>query len=134
MNVYGPRIKQARNLAGLTQDELAERLSVNVNTIKRHESEKGKAPRVVDRIAIAQVTGIALDFIEGVIQDPLDAADDVVRKLREHEKQIAAQEKASTELRAALAELAADSLRRTRELEARLDRDHPPALDEGHHR
>ena len=113
MNVYGARIAQARKVAGLTQDALAERLGVDVQTIKRRENPRGKEPKKLDRIAIATVCGVSIDYMEGLIDDVESAADGVVRKLREHDAQLQA-------LRQELAALGEDVLRQLEQSEARL--------------
>jgi transcriptional regulator with XRE-family HTH domain len=61
---YAARIRAARAYANKTQDELAEALGVDAQTIKRRESGK-QEPKKAERIAIAAVTGVPLLFIEG---------------------------------------------------------------------
>jgi transcriptional regulator with XRE-family HTH domain len=133
MNVYAARIATARKLAGLSQQDLADALGVNVQTIKRRESAAGKAPKKVDRIAIATVCGVSIDYMEGVITDVESAADAVVRKLREHDAQLHAMQADLAEisdLHDDVRKLARTVAQQSRELRALRDlgrRDEPPA-------
>lgn len=61
---YSPRIRAARGYAGLTQEGLAEALGVDVQTIKRRESSNGKEPKQGERIAIAAICGVPIEFME----------------------------------------------------------------------
>jgi transcriptional regulator with XRE-family HTH domain len=72
---YAPRLRAARAYANLTQEELAEQLGVDSQTIKRRESGK-QEPKKAERIAVATITGVPLAFIEngweGVTAQPDD--------------------------------------------------------------
>lgn len=64
MSDYSPRIRAARTYAGLSQKELADALGVDEQTIKRRESPSGKEPKPGERIAIASVCGVPVEFME----------------------------------------------------------------------
>ena len=64
MSSYGRRYRAARALAGMTQDDLAAALGVEVQTVRRTEQGK-RNPKRMERIAVAAVTGVPLSFIEG---------------------------------------------------------------------
>lgn len=129
VNPYGQRIATARKLAGLTQEQLAAELGVDVQTIKRRESPKGKEPKRVDRIAIAHVCGVSLDFIEGLVEDVHQATDDVGRKLQQHDRELAALRSEFDALSQAIAEMANEKLRQLEIQEVR-----PPGAprEDGH--
>lgn len=63
MSEYAPRIRAARAYKGFTQEELAEELGVDVQTIKRREAGK-QDPKRSERIAIAAICEVPLDFLE----------------------------------------------------------------------
>lgn len=61
--INGDRIKQARELCGLTQAELAERISINRGALTHYEAGRYEPPDgVLD--AIVQVTGFPLVFFQ----------------------------------------------------------------------
>lgn len=78
MSQYASRIQAARAYAGLTQPQLAERLGIAVETIKRRE--KGTHdPNKGERIAIASICGVPASFMEhgfGMYEES-----DVIRRL-----------------------------------------------------
>lgn len=56
---YAARVRAARGYANLTQKELAERLGVDEQTIKRREKETGgQEPKLGERIAIATICDV----------------------------------------------------------------------------
>lgn len=58
----GKRIKEARKLAKLTQENLAEK--VNISTVYLGEIERGnKMPSIPVFIAIAEALGVSCDFL-----------------------------------------------------------------------
>lgn len=64
MSDYSPRIRAARNYAGLSQRALADALGVDEQTIKRRESPGGKEPKRGERVAIASICGVPAEFME----------------------------------------------------------------------
>jgi transcriptional regulator with XRE-family HTH domain len=66
---YSARIRAARAFAGLTQDQLAEMLGVDTNTIKRRESGTN-LPKRGELLAIATITGVPISFMEHGFGDP----------------------------------------------------------------
>lgn len=74
------RVRKAREVTGLSQDELAERAGVGRATLARLESGKGK-PRRATIIAIAFATGVDLGWLENgnTPAGPEPSGGDVVR-------------------------------------------------------
>lgn len=63
MTAHAARIRAARAYAGLHQEQLAERLGVDVQTIKRRESGKSE-PKRGELLAIAAVCEVPTSFME----------------------------------------------------------------------
>jgi transcriptional regulator with XRE-family HTH domain len=63
--IYAARIRAARGYANLTQQQLADALGVDVQTVKRRESPAGSDPKKGERLAIAAACGVPPDFMEG---------------------------------------------------------------------
>lgn len=60
---YAARYRAARAYAGLSQEELAEKLGVDAQTIKRRESGR-QEPKTAERIAVATICKVPLEFME----------------------------------------------------------------------
>jgi transcriptional regulator with XRE-family HTH domain len=75
---YAARVRAARAFAGLTQDQLAERLGVDTNTIKRREAGT-QHPKRGELLAIAAVTGVPESFMEHGFGEP--AASEILERL-----------------------------------------------------
>lgn len=60
---YAARIRAARGWADLTQQQLADQLGVDVQTIKRRESGS-QEPKKGERLAIAAICKVPLSFME----------------------------------------------------------------------
>jgi transcriptional regulator with XRE-family HTH domain len=60
---HGARIRAARAYAHMSQGGLAEKLGVEVQWVKRRESDRQDAKRY-ELIAVAAVTGVTLAFLE----------------------------------------------------------------------
>lgn len=65
MNIFSTRLKIAREKAGLTQKELAERLNVPPPVISRYENSDTE-PRIGFVAKTAQILGVSADFLIGV--------------------------------------------------------------------
>jgi transcriptional regulator with XRE-family HTH domain len=61
---YRPRIRAARLWADLTQQQLADELGVDVQTIKRRENDRASQPKRGERLAIAAICGVPPEFLE----------------------------------------------------------------------
>jgi transcriptional regulator with XRE-family HTH domain len=57
-------MRAARAFADLTQEELASRLGVDTQTIKRREAGK-QNPKLQELIAISAITAVPLEFLTG---------------------------------------------------------------------
>jgi transcriptional regulator with XRE-family HTH domain len=60
METFGSRMKQARRDAGLTQQQVADRLNVNHSNVSQWESDK-HTPQFSAIVAFCQMTGVSLD-------------------------------------------------------------------------
>lgn len=78
MSDYAARIRAARAYAGLKQDELAERLGVDTNTIKRREGGT-QHPKRGELLAIAAITGVPVSFMEHGFGETSES--EVIRRL-----------------------------------------------------
>lgn len=72
MNVFAMRLKTAREKAGLTQKELAEKLNVPAPMISRYENSDTE-PRIGFVAKIAPILGVSSDFLIGV--EPMNEID-----------------------------------------------------------
>lgn len=87
-NVFAPRIRAARGYAGLSQDQLATKLGVDVQWVKRREASK-QDTKPGERIAIATACGVPIEFLErgfdshafGPADGRLDEVLEITRKL-----------------------------------------------------
>lgn len=82
--MVGIRLRSARELRGLTQDELADKIDTSKNNIYRWEKEEVK-PSADFVTKIAQVLGVTADYLLGL-------SDDILPELHEsdlnmHERQ-----------------------------------------------
>lgn len=59
----GERLKMLRKKSGLTQGELAERISVSRESVAKWESQCNIIPKVFDVIALADFYGVSCDYI-----------------------------------------------------------------------
>ena len=83
--IMGARIREAREAAGLTQKELAEKLSYkSASTIAK--IEKGKNNLTQKKIiAVASVLGVTVGYLMGDKQEPIlcNNVVDILRKLQD---------------------------------------------------
>lgn len=87
MSIYAARIRAARAYARLTQSQLAERLGVDVQTVKRREAG-GRDPARGELLAIAAICGVPAAFMEDGFGEPgrdelLDRLDQIQRALEQ---------------------------------------------------
>lgn len=69
MPLRGERLREARNKAGLTQDDLAVRTGVGKSQIQRYE--RGASDPTADYVArIAKALRISSDWLLGLVDDP----------------------------------------------------------------
>ena len=59
---FGEKTREARKETGLTQEQLAERLSVSRSAVAKWESDKG-LPDVNNLKAMAQLLGVSVDYL-----------------------------------------------------------------------
>ena len=67
---YGDRIRKARNMLGLTQEELAEELDCNRTTIYHHENYETPPKDTSIAEALAERTGYSVDYFLGIEPTP----------------------------------------------------------------
>ena len=65
MNIFSTRLKIAREKAGITQKELAEKLNIPPQMINRYENSDTE-PRIGFVAKTAQILGVSADFLIGV--------------------------------------------------------------------
>ena len=70
MKVIGERLKEARKDAGLTQEELAQKLHLSLSAIKSYE-QNISAPDDETKVAIAKMFNISLDYLLGAIDEEI---------------------------------------------------------------
>lgn len=66
--LFADWLKKYRNIAGLTQKELAQKLNIPQSTINKYENE-GVEPRVSFAVSVAQILNASLDELSGVQVD-----------------------------------------------------------------
>lgn len=59
---FGEKLRDARKNAGLSQEQIAERLSVSRSAIAKWETDKGM-PDITNLKAISQLLGISIDYL-----------------------------------------------------------------------
>lgn len=67
--IFAQRLRLARNLCGMTQKELAEKIGTTSAAISAYESvddSKRNTPTLENLIAIARVLGVSLDYLCGL--------------------------------------------------------------------
>lgn len=70
----GLRIKQVRKEAGMTQQQLAQRLGIPYQSIGQWERGIRK-PKIETLQAIADAIGVSLDYLQGAVSDPFFVLD-----------------------------------------------------------
>lgn len=101
MTQYAARYRAARAFAGLSQDELADRLGVDAQTVKRREAGT-KEPKKAELIAVAAICGVPLEFMESGWGRP--TADELGRLVAQQNTLLGEQTGVLNEIRAAVTE------------------------------
>lgn len=78
----GKRLKAARDMQNLTQEELAKRAGMSQRTIGRYETSNGEADEAI-LIRLASVLEVSTDYLLGLSEDPKSTS-----KLSEYERVI----------------------------------------------
>jgi len=68
--MLGERLQELRKDAGISQKDLAEKLSLSHHTISSYEREKS-IPNDEIKVKIAQLFNVSLDYLLGLIKEPL---------------------------------------------------------------
>lgn len=66
--MIGERLKEARKDAGLTQEELAQRLHLSLSAVKSYE-QNISSPDDEVKVAIAKMFNVSLDYLLGAIDE-----------------------------------------------------------------
>ena len=84
MLIVGKRIRQARVLAGLTQEQLAEKIGISRTAVVRWESAETE-PTLEHLISLTELLHVSADYLLGIDDDVhrLDILMDVVTKLNQ---------------------------------------------------
>lgn len=118
---YAARVRAARAYAHITQEQLAQALGVNVQTIKRRELDPGdelaQPPKKGERLAIAHICGVPPEFMEDGFGGY--AHDELVDAVSELDEQLQV-------LRRELLVRGLEALPQTAEGDQRDDRSQPP--------
>ena len=75
-NLFGDRLRALRKQAGLTQQEVAEKLSVHRTAYTKYETS-GVMPDPLGLVVLADLFGVSVDYLVGRdhVNEPLVAAD-----------------------------------------------------------
>ncbi len=77
----GKRVRAARAYAGLSQEELAERIQISQPTLARVEKGERQA-RWIEIIGIAEVTGLPRTWFSGELLAELDVSPETVGEIK----------------------------------------------------
>jgi transcriptional regulator with XRE-family HTH domain len=69
MRLDGSRLRRARELAGISQRDLASRVGLSEQQIYRYERERSD-PLVSNVVAIAKELNVSIDYLCGLSDDP----------------------------------------------------------------
>ena len=68
--IFNERLKLLRKEQGLTQTQVADKLSVTLRNYQRFEAD-GSTPNYVNLIKIADIFNVSLDYLMGLVDQPL---------------------------------------------------------------
>ena len=71
---FGEKLKEARKEAGLSQEQLAVKMSVSRSAIAKWETDKG-LPDVNNLKAMSQLLGVSVDYLLDEIKEPINLDD-----------------------------------------------------------
>ena len=69
MSNFYERLKKARKNAGISQEEIAEKLDIGYSTYRRYE-QGGTEPTISDAAQIADYLNVSLDYLAGRTDEP----------------------------------------------------------------
>lgn len=69
MSNFYERLKKARKTAGISQEEIAEKLDIGYSTYRRYE-QGGTEPTISDAARIADYLNVSLDYLAGRTDEP----------------------------------------------------------------
>lgn len=69
MSNFYERLKKTRKTAGISQEEIAEKLNIGYSTYRRYE-QGGTEPTISDAARIADYLNVSLDYLAGRTDEP----------------------------------------------------------------
>jgi transcriptional regulator with XRE-family HTH domain len=72
--MLGSRVREARERLGLSQEQLAQQIAIERNTLWYIEAGRTKHPRADQIAALAQALQVSADYLLGLTDDPTPAA------------------------------------------------------------
>jgi transcriptional regulator with XRE-family HTH domain len=71
--MLGSRVREARERLGMTQEKLAQQVTIERNTLWYIEAGRTKHPRADQIAALAQALHVSADYLLGLTDDPTPA-------------------------------------------------------------
>ncbi len=68
MEIFCKRLKELRKAAGLTQQDMAEKLEIKQQSYARYENDKSE-PSLETLVKIASVLDTSIEYLLGIIND-----------------------------------------------------------------
>ena len=89
---FSERLKELRTKRGLTQQDMADKMSVNRVTYTNWENEK-REPRIDQVVELATILNSTIDYLTGKVDlNVLDIPTDEMKKMSSNDKEIIASE------------------------------------------